>query len=142
MGTGPKALKEQYASFLELERAGAAVFETLARAEMVKGKKGEWVHVGAVAAEGDDAHGALQVQLNLIIEQAIVVSPALLLVRPTVEVGWRPESDVSAEVALLERKAIPVGSLKTGFRDLQEEAKDGTIPTPKQTMRKKNKGEK
>ena len=134
MGTGIKALKGQYAVYQELEKAGAADFEVLVRGEPTPGKAGEWVLCGYCRSEGDDAHGAVQTQLALILEHALVVHPPFKLMQKTLEAGWRPaaktsglgedekggapEASKNVEVALMERKAIPVGSLKAGFQNL------------------------
>lgn len=130
VGTGVKALKAQYESFVSLKKEGAKLYDVFVRGS---GKKTEWEKVGAVCAENDDAHAAVQIQLALILEHAEVVSPAFMLLRGTLEAGWRaaPEEAKDGSIAeeatleatgeditALERKAIPQGSVKAGYRNL------------------------
>lgn len=128
VGTGIKALKKQYGVFLELQKEGAKTFDVVVRSAE---KKGDWVKVGSVCSQGDDAHAAVQVQLALILEHALVVRPGFAIVKSSLEAGWRAEPETEegeaseepaavsdAEVTPLERKAIPQGSVKAGYRNL------------------------
>lgn len=128
VGTGIKSLKKQYALFVELQKEGAKVFDVVVRNSE---KKGDWVKVGSVCSQGDDAHAAVQVQLSLILEHAQVVRPAFQLVKTALQAGWRAEPAAEegdtegetggvpdADVTPLERKAIPQGSVKAGYKNL------------------------
>ena len=124
VGTGIKALKTQYANFVELKDEGAAVFEAYVRKSVPpEGTKGGWCMVGFVNCENDDPHTAVQVQQALILEHSEAVFPGFALIRSSLEAGFRSvpaegDEETTDDVTALVRKPIPIGSVKAGYQNL------------------------